>query len=549
MSGKTQYRITRVVGQGAFGTVYEAERVGEGLSRRVAMKLLHAAHAGHSGVEGRLRDEARMLSLIHHRAIVRVDDLIRVNDAWCVVMEYVAGADLGRLLQNGPLPPRAALQVAEEVASALHAAFSQVGPEGRLLHLVHRDIKPENIRLTPQGEVKLLDFGIARAEFGAREVATKLGGMGTISYMSAERFRGEDTHAGDVYALGVTLFELLIGVPPGSSAADADRRPPGRTLRAQWAWIGQLEPDLLALITAMLADEPEDRPTGRECARTLARLRPCVPGEVLEDWAERALADLERPVVTAPSSQPDVAGPLAPPARRGLRRESSLAPRANVTMLRLGQTIGPPPVAVERPAGARRWALMGVGLVVFLGLLVLTASGTAWLGWMAWSGAPEPTGTPNAVPAAVSVPPTAPAVSAPAPRTSGAQSPEGTPVPAATRPAARAGSAKSTPVASVPVASTSVASTPAPAAANPASPVAASPTRGTVVVSGAASVTLEGPAGAAAPGPVPPGMYAVTVSFPGGTRITVGSVRVEAGRTTRLVCAERFATCAISGPE
>ena len=115
--GVTQYRITRVVGQGAFGTVYEGERVGEGLSRRVAMKLLNAEHSGQGHVEGRLRDEARMLSLIRHRAIVGVDDLIRVDGAWCVVMEFVDGADLGALLELGPLPARSALQIGEEVAS------------------------------------------------------------------------------------------------------------------------------------------------------------------------------------------------------------------------------------------------------------------------------------------------------------------------------------------------------------------------------------------------------------------------------------------------
>ncbi len=122
VTGNVRYQITRVVGEGAFGAVYEAQRVGEGLSRRVAMKLLHAAHAGKVGIEQRLRDEARMLSLIHHRAIVRVDDLIQVEGAWCVVMEFVDGLDVAGLLEQGPMPPRAALQVAEEIANALHAA-------------------------------------------------------------------------------------------------------------------------------------------------------------------------------------------------------------------------------------------------------------------------------------------------------------------------------------------------------------------------------------------------------------------------------------------
>ncbi len=534
LSGSVSYRIARVIGQGAFGTVYEGERVGEGLSRRVAMKLLHTAYTGHAMVEGRLRDEARMLSLIRHRAIVGVDDLIRVDGAWCVVMEYVDGADLAELLESGPVPPRAALQIAEEVASALHAAYSQPGPDGRPLHLVHRDVKPANIRLTPRGDVKLLDFGVARAEFNEREAQTRAAGIGTIIYMAAERFRGEDTHAGDVYALGVTLFQLLTGVPPGASAADADRRPPGRFLRPQWTWLLELDSDLHGLLVAMMADELGDRPTARDCARRLSELRLRIIGDLLEDWAESTVGALPAPHERSP-------------------RAVSAEPGHSNTTLAVGATLGgesaladvdDAPIETPRsPAPERRsvpwlrWAgaAAGVGVVC-----IAVATTVAALSWSAL--APSPV---------VSV--TSPAVAAP---TAKAPSPSGAPpTPAAARvgrPGTSTAAASKSPapaVRSSPAAPVSPALEPASIVAPVADPPA-SPRTGTVTISGATGGSqLHGPDGDEPPGPLHPGSYSASVSFADGPSITVTGIRVSAGRATRVRCDAAFVTCAVGAPE
>ena len=535
LSGSVSYRITRVIGQGAFGTVYEGERVGEGLSRRVAMKLLHTAYTGHAMVEGRLRDEARMLSLIRHRAIVGVDDLIRVDGAWCVVMEYVDGADLAELLESGPVPPRAALQVAEEVASALHAAYSQPGPDGRALHLVHRDVKPANIRLTPRGDVKLLDFGVARAEFNEREASTRAAGIGTIIYMAAERFRGEDTPAGDVYALGVSLFQLLTGVPPGASAADADRRPPGRSLRPQWTWLLELDSDLHDLLVAMMADEPGDRPTARDCARRLSELRLRIPGVPLEDWAETTIGALPAPGERAP-------------------REVSSGPGHSNSTLAVGATLGgesaladvddAPIEAPRSPAPERRsvpwlrWAAAAAGVGV---VCIAVATTIAALSWSAL--------TPSAV---VSVPP--PAVAAP---TVKAPSPSVAPAPASSsarvgRPGTSTAAASKSHAPTVRLPSAAVVS-PAVEPASIVAPVAdppASPRTGTVTISGATGgCQIHGPDGDEPPGPLHPGSYTATVSFADGPSITVTGIRVSAGKATRVRCDAAFVTCAVGAPE
>ncbi len=532
------YRITRVVGEGAFGSVYEGERVGEGLSRRVALKLLHATHLGRSGVETRLRDEARMLALIQHRAIVRVDDLIKVDDAWCVVMEFVDGADLRHLLEHGPVPPRAAVQIAEEVASALHAAYGQTGPEGNPLRLVHRDIKPENVRLTPRGEVKLLDFGIARAEFSAREAATQVAGMGTVVYMSAERFRGEDTHAGDVYALGVTLFELLTGVPPGLSAADADRRPPGRTLRSQWSWLGEIDADLLALVKSMLSDEPEDRPTGRECARALADLRSRLPGDLLEDWAESTLgANALRPISTVSR---------AARAASTLAALDGVAPQDRGCILKVGQTLRAAALApLEGPQGLGRKLAAGAAA---LAVAAVVAGGVVWgmSEFTAPNGA-EPRAREASAVAAVPRPLSVPAATPPA----GAA-----PAIAVVLPLVLADPQVAVPPPPPPTKPT-VAMTPppprtatptAPAPSPPAAAPALAPSTGELTVSGADQVRLSGSGGSTRPGEVDPGTYSATVTFPDGTEVTVTGVRVEAGRTTHLRCDGIFVTCAVSGP-
>ena len=290
MDNARSYRVIERLGEGAFGAVFLAESVGGGITKTVAIKVPHADRSGPDLV-GRLRDEARMLAMVRHRAIVRLDDLVELDGVWSVVMEFVDGADVAVLLADGPIPVRAALAIAEEIANALHVAWNQMGPEGRALHLLHRDIKPSNIRVTPSGEVKLLDFGVARAEFDAREADATASVFGTPTYLAPERYHGNDLPAGDVYALGVTLFEMLTGVAPGKSAMDADRQPPGRKWAEQWVWLGSVHPGLKALLAKLLAEDPNARPSARECARTLSELRNGLAGETLEDWAERVISD------------------------------------------------------------------------------------------------------------------------------------------------------------------------------------------------------------------------------------------------------------------
>lgn len=568
VTGNVRYQITRVIGEGAFGAVYEANRMGEGLSRRVAMKLLHATHAGKVGIEQRLRDEARMLSLIHHRAIVRVDDLIQLDGAWCVVMEYVDGLDIAGLLDVGPLPPRAALQVAEEVANALHAAYAQAGPDGQPLRLVHRDIKPANIRITPQGEVKLLDFGIARAEFQTREAATVNTGFGTIIYMAPERFRGEDTAGGDVYALGVTLFEMLTAQAPGQSAGDADRHPPGRRLREQWFWIEELSPDLLKLVLEMLEDEPGDRPSARDCARRLGRLLQTLPGDALEDWSP----DHVPAAATGPQQAPR--NERKPPSQgTGVRvgmtvGGGTMAPSASRASATMGFTTEPddgqltpaarPTRRTRKRAGWPLMVLIGL-LAAALFLFVVTGAVGVWAHYATGDtvapSLPEPTAQampatplPGAQPASVGRPSGTATSPGASPSSSGKPPTASRSTSTASSPPAPSGDSPArSPTVASPVSQPAPAPVAEPApepATAPSTPAAA--TTGAIVFSGdALEFSIPGVPSARA---APPGTYSASVTFPSGV-VTVSGITVEAGRTTRVKCAAQFASCRVLPPE
>lgn len=292
-----QYRIIEVVGRGGFGTVYRAEMLGAGgFSKQVAIKVLRDDSEAPPELLQRLRDEARILGLLRHRAIVGVDGLALFDLGWAVVMEYVPGVDLAGIIAGGPVPVRVALELIEEIASALHAAYA-VAPTGRLepLRLVHRDIKPSNVRLTAQGEVKVLDFGVARADFSAREAHTSTYLFGSLKYMAIERLEGVETPAADVYALGLVLAELLLG---------RDLPEPPRQAERFTTYMDELILDVVAvvgegpfalpeshiaglahLLRTMLADNHERRPGASAVEQSCRALKLVSVGPWLREWA------------------------------------------------------------------------------------------------------------------------------------------------------------------------------------------------------------------------------------------------------------------------
>lgn len=298
MNGRT-FELKRELGDGAFGTVYLADLVSTGGFRKaVALKLLKPDWDTASDAARRLRDEARLLGRLRHRHIVQVDDLIRLDGRWAVVMEYVEGVDLERLIHEFgrfPIPPAAAAEMVSAVAQALDAAWNGAGLDGQPLRVVHRDIKPSNIRLSAQGEVKVLDFGIARADFSGREARTERVRYGSMGYMSPERLLGDpEVPAGDVFAIGAVFYELLTGEPFGRVKLGPDAAQ--AMLDERLAHAARILPPALQpaldLVRSCLAYEVEDRPETGALVLSLRALARSLPGDDLYAWTRQTLPSL-----------------------------------------------------------------------------------------------------------------------------------------------------------------------------------------------------------------------------------------------------------------
>ncbi len=214
--GKTVagYKILEVLGQGGMGIVYKAEDTG--LERLAALKTLIPALAKDTMLLETFRREARTLARLHDRNIVTVYSLADVPGIGkFIVMEYVEGETLGeRIRRQGAIPWAEALPLFKQLLSALAKAHDA--------GIIHRDIKPGNVMITPQGVVKVTDFGLAKIYQGGDQTRTE-GIAGTLKYMAPEQKAGlafTDARS-DVYSLGMTLYETLVGRTPFDSGDGA----------------------------------------------------------------------------------------------------------------------------------------------------------------------------------------------------------------------------------------------------------------------------------------------------------------------------------------
>jgi serine/threonine-protein kinase len=200
-----QYRITEKLGEGGMGAVYKAVDIM--IEREVAIKMLRPEIAGKPDLLQRFRSEAITLAKLNHAGIATLYNFMQQGENFFMVMEYVPGRTLEEVeRERGALPWQIAVPLFEKILDAIQPAHE--------FGILHRDIKPANIMLTTWGAVKVMDFGIARMLGAAR--MTREGSMvGTIEYIAPERVKGKESDArGDIYSLGVVLFELLCGRLP-----------------------------------------------------------------------------------------------------------------------------------------------------------------------------------------------------------------------------------------------------------------------------------------------------------------------------------------------
>ncbi len=552
-----------------------------GLHTDVALKVLRVDIDTGGEAVRRLRDEGRMLSSVRHPAILRVHDLALLEGRVALVTEYVAGQDLAEVIAvENRLPPRALVQVIGVVADALEAAWTHQSEDGRAMRLIHRDIKPSNIRLGRHGEVKLLDFGIARSDEVDREARTGTGStVGSIAYMAPERYsRTPAARPADIYALGCCLYEGLCGRRLFVDAVPVEmfRLASDATLHRAHVdeALAELPDHTSDEVRALLFDLlRHDRAARPDAATTVARCEALVEkldGSALRRWARQR----EWPPVGLVrgnfNGRTITEGTLRTSGLHDAFPPDALSADATYLVDLDNKTATDSLVSREPPApesSRRRPVVLGVALAV----VALLALG----GYLAApTGQEGVVGTPTDVMRPV-VPPVAP-VSAPTPvpalgvvaednaSPGGGEAVEG-PVPSEPdqlEPAPVVAPAPAVAPATTPVTEPVAAPPPGPvASAAPATgegtddetevpepvpmppPVVEIP--GTVVIKGSAERVLLSAGGERLPpGHVPPGNYDVLVAFePGAEVVKVNVIRVLPGQKVTLTCNVFTYTC------
>ncbi len=353
------YRVLRRLGSGGMGEVFLAWD--PRLEREVAIKRIRAGTGDDPDRQERFRREARVTAGLNHPAIVQVFDVITEGDADHLVMEHVPGESLRQMLENGPLPLPRGLAVAAEIAEGLAYAHRR--------GVLHRDLKTENVLVTPEGQAKIADFGIAlRFAAGGDPRLTREGlVVGTYRVMSPEQACGDEVEAGsDLFSLGVLLYELFAGTSP--FLAPTGRETLQRILSHWPPSLLELNPDLPPelshLVDELLEKDPVLRPA--DARRVAERLRALA--------ADTEDKDQETLLATVPATP---------------RRHSTAAKRTSRPSTR--------PVAVPPPARKRRLRIAWLGGVAALAIAL------AVIALSLRSGTDSPEAPPEARPLYVAV--------------------------------------------------------------------------------------------------------------------------------------------------
>jgi eukaryotic-like serine/threonine-protein kinase len=351
-----RYRLDEVIGRGGMSTVYRGTDLA--LDRVVAVKVALDPLVEQSPVYlERFRREANAAAAIDHPGVVTVYDAGADGPTRFIVMEFVHGRSLADILrEQSPLEPAEGADIAAQAADALSAAHAR--------GIVHRDIKPGNIMVTPDGAVKVLDFGIARAVDSGTltQTATVLG---TSAYMSPEQALGQPADArSDIYSLGCVLYEMLTGEPP--FVAEVAAAVMHQHVRVQPKPASErnpaVPPALNALVMDMLAKAPGDRP--QTAAEVRDRLRQAVgnPGDEDEALATLAMAPPPAPPPPVIAPEPLDARPSSEP-----RTPQARAPQAR----------RPPPPPARSRSRTGLWATLAVLAALLLGgAVALALNGT-----------------------------------------------------------------------------------------------------------------------------------------------------------------------------
>jgi serine/threonine protein kinase len=253
-----RYEIGEVLGRGGMAEVHEGRDLR--LGRKVAIKMLRVDMAREPSFQARFRREAQSAASLNHPSVVAVydtgEDTVEGNSVPYIVMEHVDGSTLRELLNSGRrLLPERALEITAGVLEALDYSHRN--------GIVHRDIKPANVMLTRNGDVKVMDFGIARAIADTGATMTQTSAViGTAQYLSPEQARGEQVDSrSDLYSTGCLLYELLAGRPPfvGDSPVSVAYQHVREEPQPPSAFDPEVPPEADAIVLTALAKDREQR--------------------------------------------------------------------------------------------------------------------------------------------------------------------------------------------------------------------------------------------------------------------------------------------------
>ena len=231
-----KYELLEKIGAGGMAEIYRARARGvEGFEKILCVKKILPVYAKNRAFIEMLVAEAKLSSLLQHANVVQIYDLGQQEGLFYIVMEYVHGCDLLQLLtactqRKERIPTELALFVISEVAKGLAYAHTATDRRGRPLNIIHRDVSPSNVLLSFDGDVKVVDFGVARADLESQEEdegGKKSSALkGKLGYMSPELVTGgEIDHRSDIFALGIVLWEALTLRRPRSSCCRSASRP------------------------------------------------------------------------------------------------------------------------------------------------------------------------------------------------------------------------------------------------------------------------------------------------------------------------------------
>jgi eukaryotic-like serine/threonine-protein kinase len=395
------YLLLEPLGQGGMSEVELARRAVDETRyvRFVVIKRIHQRHTTDPGFVRMFQDEARINAELHHENIAQVFDFGHVGDEWYLAMEYVPGMDLRGVIKRCDareerLPLRVAMKVVHDVLRALAYAHTRVDTYGQPMRIVHRDVNPRNVMVSVRGEVKLIDFGVAKADTRSEQTVGEVI-KGKFAYMAPEQIEsttGVDGRA-DLYAVGLMLQELLVGEHPFAGLREIQIV--HRVLSGNIAIMpdipGHPDPDRLRRIVARaLATRAEDRyadaeafrrdieavavplgglPSGAEVAEFVRGLDP----DRSEGISERLQAwrDFDSPQVDVPPPPPPAESSISEPSHSA--SVSIVQPQEAASVANAEPQSGwvgadsmvaaAPPQGRPRPRNRLAWALAGGGIM------------------------------------------------------------------------------------------------------------------------------------------------------------------------------------------